>query len=196
VSKYFFCSFNRLFTCLLCLTAMTLFSCRSASAQVLTSNNATVALNAVLNETLGISASPATVNFSLAAGASTSGSTPVVVTTSWVLAATRASVNLYAWFATPSAALTDGATTPNNIPSAEVYASLPSGIPTTLTAFTQSNTLGIANGGLKLFTQSITSTNRQSNRSDSVTLQINLTNQTQLPAGTYTGTLNLQMQAL
>ena len=167
-----------------------------ASAQVLNSNSATVALNATLAETLGLSATPGTVNFTLLPGASAAGSAPVVVNTSWVLSALRGSVNLYAWFGTPSAALTDGASTPNVIPSSEVYASTPNGIPTTLTAFTQSNTLGVANGGLKLFSQSLSSVTREATRSDSINLQINLTGQPQLPAGTYTGTLNLQVQVL
>ena len=169
---------------------------RTASAQVLNSNTATVALNATMAETLAISATPGTVNFTLVPGSTSAGSAPVVVNTSWVLSALRGSVNLYAWFATPSAALTDGAATPNNIPSSEVYASTANGIPTTLTAFTQSNTLGVANGGLKLFSQTLSSSTRESSRTDSVNLQINLTGQPQLPAGTYTGTLNLQVQAL
>ena len=166
-----------------------------ASAQI-NSNAATVALNAILAESLSITASPSTVNFTLAPGSTAAGSAPVVVSSSWVLSATRGTVNLYSWFATPSAALTDGASTPNNIPSSEVYASLPGGIPTSMTAFSQSNTLGAANGGLKLYTQTMSSSNRQSSRSDSVSLQINLAAQPQLPAGTYTGTLNIQAQAL
>lgn len=168
---------------------------KGASAQV-NSNASTVALNAVLAETLGITASPSVVNFTLAPGSTAAGSAPVVVSSSWVLSATRGTVNLYAWFATPAAALTDGASTPNNIPSSAVYASLPNGIPTSMTAFSQSNTLGAANGGLKLFTQTMSSSNRASSRSDSVSLQINLASQPQLPAGTYTGTLNIQAQAL
>ncbi len=173
------------------------FICASqdVSAQV-NSNASTVALNAVLAETLALTASPSVVNFTLAPGSTAAGSAPVVVSSSWVLAATRGTVNLYAWFATPAAALTDGASTPNNIPSTAVYASLPNGIPTSMTAFSQSNTLGAANGGLKLFTQTLSSSNRASSRSDSVSLQINLASQPQLPAGTYTGTLNIQAQAL
>ena len=172
------------------------FSSQHASAQVLNSNTATIALNATLAETLGLSATPGTVNFTLVPAASASGSAPVVVNTSWVLSALRGTVNLYAWFATPSAALTDGASTPNNIPSSQVYASTPNGIPTVLTAFTQSNTLGVASGGLKLFSQTLSTATREATRSDSVSLQINLTNEAQLPAGTYTGTLNLQVQVL
>ena len=86
-----------------------------ASAQV-NSNAASVALNAVLGETLSVSATPATVNFTLVPGSTANGSAPVVVTTSWVLSPSRAALGMYAWFATPAAALTDGAATPDNIP--------------------------------------------------------------------------------
>jgi len=170
-------------------------SSRSAMAQ-LNSNSATVALNATLSEALSVSATPSAVNFTLVPGGTAAGSAPVAITTSWVLNAVRGSVNLYAWFATPSAALTDGASTPNNIPSSEFYASTPNGIPTSLTAFTQSNTLGVAGGGLKLFSQTLSSSTREASRTDNLSLQINLTSQPQLPAGTYSGTLNLQVQAL
>jgi hypothetical protein len=166
-----------------------------ASAQ-LNSNSSTVTLNASLLEQLTISASPATVNFALVSGAAATGSAPVVIQTSWLLLPTRANVKLFAWFATPAAALTDAATTPNNIPSTEVLGQMTSGTPTTFTAFTQSNTLGAANGGLLLFTQALTATNRAATRSDNLNLKIDLTAQPQLPAGSFTGTLNIQAQAL
>jgi hypothetical protein len=160
------------------------------------SGAASVTLNATLAETLTISATPANVNFTLAAGSTSVGSAPVAITSNWVLGPTRSTVKLYAWFATPTAALTDGASTPDNIPSSEVLGQMTSGTPTTYTAFTQSNTIGSANGGLLLFTQSLSSSNRESSRSDNLTLEINLSSQPQLPAGNYTGLLNLQAQAL
>lgn len=195
MSKSHISSATRHIAMAVALVLLSAFAAQSASAQV-NSNASTVALNAVMAETLGITASPSTVNFTLAPGSTAAGSAPVVVSSSWVLSATRGTVNLYAWFATPAAALTDGASTPDNIPSSEVYASLPNGIPTAMTSFSQSNTLGAANGGLKLYTQTLSSSNRESSRSDSVSLQINLASQPQLPAGTYTGTLNIQAQAL
>jgi hypothetical protein len=169
--------------------------CGRASAQ-LNSNSSTVTLNASLLESLTISASPATVNFSLVSGAAATGSAPVAIQTTWLLLPTRANVKLFAWFATPAAALTDGATTPNNIPSSEVFGQVTSGTPTSFTAFTQSNTLGAANGGLLLFTQALSALNRAATRSDNLNLKIDLTSQPQLPAGTFTGTLNIQAQAL
>ena len=56
---------------------------------------------------------------------------------------------------------------------------------------------GAANAGLKLATVPITAANRSANRTDAMTFNINLTGGTlpQLPANTYTGTLNIQAQA-
>ncbi len=171
------------------------FAAPAAQAQV-NSNSGTVGITATLPESLTVSASPATVTFTLVPQGTAAGSSPVSVVTSWVMLPTRASVNLYSWFATPAAALTDGASTPNNIPSSDVFASTPNGIPTTLTAFTQTNALGSTNGGLKLFSQALSISNREGTRTDAVTMQVNLTATPQLPAGTYTGTLNVQVQAI
>ena len=160
------------------------------------STSATVSLTATLGETLTLSATPANLTFTLAAGTAATGSAPIAITTSWVLKTNRSAVNLYAWFTTPSAALTDGAATPNNIPSSDVFGQMTTGTPASYTAFTQTNALGTASGGLALFSQSITSTNRAGTRSDNLNLKIDLTNEAQLPAGTYNGTLTLQAQSL
>lgn len=56
--------------------------------------------------------------------------------------------------------------------------------------------LGAAGAGLTLFTQALSGTNRNANRTDNLNLEINLASQPLLPAGTYTGTLNIQAQAL
>ena len=67
------------------------------------------------------------------------------------------------------------------------------------TAFTQgpdAGGVGTAGASLNLFTQAITSANFNSSKAVSLNLEINLASQPQLPAGTYTGTLNLQADAL
>src|ERR1700733_14689625 len=81
---------------------------QASHAQALNSNNSTVALNAVLAESLTVSASPAVVNFTLVPSGTANGSAPVSVTTTWALAKTRTSVKVYAYF-TSTTALTDGA---------------------------------------------------------------------------------------
>ncbi len=167
----------------------------AANAQV-TSSVATVQLKADLQESLTISATPANVNFALIAGGTAQGNVPVGITTSWVLSNSRSSVTLSGYFSSSTAALTDGAATPTNIPSSDVLGQVTTGLPTAFTAFTQSAPVGTAGAGLELFNQSISGTNRSASRTDNLNLRINLTGLPQLPAGTYTGTLNLQAQAL
>src|SRR2546422_7945328 len=72
------------------------------------SNQPTVNFNAVLGESLTVTASPGTVNFALATSGPAIGSSPIAITTAWALGSGRTSVNLVAYFTTASA-LTDGA---------------------------------------------------------------------------------------
>jgi hypothetical protein len=163
-----------------------------ASAQALNSGAQAIALNANLAESLSVTLSASSVNFALSAGSATNpGSAGITATTAWTLAPGRTSVGVYAYFASASAALTDGT---NNIPSSAFFISDNSGTPAALT-----NTVvyGAAAAGLKLATVPITATNRTASRTDAMTFNINLTGGTlpQLPANTYTGTLNIQAQA-
>jgi hypothetical protein len=163
-----------------------------ASAQ-LNSGAQTIALNANLAESLSLSLSATTVNFALSAGsANNAGSAGITATTAWTLAPGRTSVGVYAYFTSATAALTDGAG--DNIPSSAFYIADNAGASTPLT-----NTVafGAANAGLKLATVAITGTNRSASRTDAMTFNINLSGGTlpQLPANTYTGTLNIQAQA-
>jgi hypothetical protein len=103
---------------------------------------------------------------------------------------------LVGFFSSATAALTNGAATPVNIPASEVLGQMTTGAPTTFTSFTQTAPLGAAGAGLTLFSEPLTGTNRTANRTDNLNLEINLAAQPQLPAGTYTGTLNIQAQAL
>jgi len=167
----------------------------NAHAAALNSNTQTVALNATLGESLTISASVSTVSFTLANGSTVTGDKAVPITTTWVMGPGRTSVKLYGYFASSSAALTDGYTTPDNIPSASVLGQVTTGAPTTYTAFTQTAPWGAASAGLLLVNQAITASpaNFVGNRTDNLNLEINTP--AQLPAGTYTGTLTLQAQA-
>src|SRR5260221_14692658 len=72
----------------------------------LNSSTASVALTATLGETLTISATPNAVSFALLSSGVAAGSTPVVVTTTWILGSGRANVVLDAYFSNPAAALT------------------------------------------------------------------------------------------
>ena len=86
----------------------------------LNSNTASVALNATLGESLTVAATPSTVTILLVSGRTALGSSPVTITTTWNLRAGRAAVTLVGYFSSATAALTDGAATPSNIPSSEV----------------------------------------------------------------------------
>jgi hypothetical protein len=181
--------------CLL-LAALACLAARSAMAQ-LNSNTVTITLNATLAESISVSATPSTVSFTLVAGGTAVGSAPVAITTTWVLASSRANVVLDGYFASSSAALSGSASPVVNIPSSEVYGLMSTGSPTTYTAFSANTALGPTGAGLLLFTQALTSSNRNSNRTDNLSLEINLTAQPQLPAASnYTGSLFLQAQAL
>lgn len=158
-----------------------------ASHAQLNSNVATVNLNAVLGESLTISAGPATVNFTLVPNGVANGSAPVSVTTTWALAATRTNVALYAYFSTTDA-LTDGAG--NNIPAANVGGSVNSG---PSGAF--SNVTPFSNFGMSVFSQALGVGSYNTNRADTIDLTID-TAGLGLPSATYTGTLNLEAQAL
>ncbi len=171
--------------------AMTL-SPSMASAQ-LNSGAQTIALNAKLNESLTLTLSANTVNFTLSAGSATNaGSAGVTATTAWTLAQGRTAVGVYAYFSSAAAALTDGAG--DNIPSSAFSIADNAAAPA---ALTNTVAFGGANAGLQLANVAITGANRTSSRTDAMAFNINLTGGTlpQLPANTYTGTLNIQAQA-
>ncbi len=157
------------------------------------SNNSPVVLTATLLESITVTALPSAVAFNLTSGTTTDGATPVVITTAWVLGATRTNVKLYGSFASSSAALTDG--NGNDIPSANVLGQVTTGSPTSYTAFTATTPFGASGAGLMLFSQGITAVNLTGNRTDNLNLRIDLTT-LDVPAAVYVGTLNIQAQAL
>ena len=164
-----------------------------ASAQV-NSGAQAVTLNAKLAESLTLNLSANTVNFTLSAGSNTNaGSAGITATTAWTLAPGRNNVNVYAYFTSSTAALTDGSG--DNIPSSAFYIKDNA---SAAAALTNTVVFGGANAGLLLANVPITALNRTANRTDAMTFNIDLSTGTlpQLPANTYTGTLNIQAQAL
>jgi hypothetical protein len=171
--------------------AMT-FAVSMASAQ-LNSGAQTIALNANLTESLTLSLSANAVNFTLTSGAAANpGSTNITATTTWVLKPGRTAVGVYAYFANAAAALTDGVG--DNIPSSAFTIADNGGA---ATALTNTVAFGGANAGYQMANVAITGANKNSSRSDVMAFNIDLTGGTlpQLPANTYTGTLNIQAQA-
>jgi hypothetical protein len=126
------------------------------------------------------------------------GSSAVAITTTVYGISLLTNLSLYGYFSSASAALTDGASTPNNIPSSAVLGQVTTGSPTTFTAFTQSNAVGTAGAGLLLYSTNslpILSCLLALCRTDNLSLEINLGSLPQLPAGSYNGALILQAQA-
>jgi hypothetical protein len=176
--------------------AMAVAAMQPVYAASLNSNAPTVTLNATLGESLTVSTTVASVNFALINGQTVTGSQAVPITTNWVLLPSRTSVKLYGYFASSTAALSDGYTTPDNIPSSDVLGQVPTGVPTTFTAFTQTGIGASATAAsLLLVNQPISSStpNFVGSRTDNLNLEI--TTPAGLPAGSYTGTLTLQAQA-
>lgn len=162
----------------------------SVFAQV-NSNQAAVNLNAVMNETVSVSAAPATVNFTpLNPNGVTNGDSPVTINTSWVLMPSRGNLNVYAYFASTTA-LTNSASATYTIPVSSVLGTVDAG---SATAFTGNSPFGTGTS-LSIATVGIIGNNKNSSRSDTLALQIDTTG-AGLPAGTYTGTLFVQAQVI
>jgi hypothetical protein len=164
----------------------------SAGAQVLNSVAQPIALQAVLSQSITLTLSGNAVNFNLVAGsANNPGSTSITATTTWTLKPSVGSLKVYAFFANSASALTDGAG--NNIPSADFQISNNAGA---FTALTNTVPFGGANAGLQLSSTPILGNNKTGTRNDVMNFNINLSPLPNLPAGTYTGTLTIQAQAI
>lgn len=147
--------------------------------------------------TLSLSVTPSLVNFALVSKGVALGSLPVQITLGWGQRSCRfgCRVRAYAYFTNPNAALSGGAAPVGTIPSSEVYGQVPGGVPTTYSPFVQSNPMTGSSGSLFLFEQR---TNGKFGAAGSSTkqlnLEINLVNQPQLPAGSYSGIMFIQAQ--
>lgn len=162
--------------------------CSPVRAQ-LNANIANVNLNATLTTSLTVSASPGLVSFALVPNGTANGSATINITTSWTLRPSVGAVTCYAYFTAAGTALSDGAG--DNIPSANVLGSPNAAA---FAAFT-ANSPFAAGSSLQIFTERVIGTNKTKTRVDTLDLQINTTGLA-LPAGTYTGVLRIQAQAL
>ncbi len=141
--------------------------------------------------TLTVSATPASINFTLVNGGVATGSMPISIMSSWLLSL-GATVQLYAYFSTTSA-LTESAG-PGIIPVANVFGLCTTGLPTSYTAFTQTSPFSGATA-LEIYSASA-GIGLLVNRTDVLTMRINLSAViATLPADTYTGTLILEAYA-
>jgi hypothetical protein len=131
------------------------------------------------------------VNFALVSKGVATGSSGVTITTTWNVVGVLPTLNLYGYFTTATAALTDGRTPANLIPSSAVLGQMATGVPTSYTAFTQTAPFGGAGAGLTLINVS-SLVALSSNRTDVLNLKIDLSSLPKLPAGSYSGALTLQ----
>jgi hypothetical protein len=155
------------------------------------STQASVNLNAVINETVSVSATPGTVNFDpLNPNGVTSGDSSITINSAWVLSPSRGNLNVYAYFASTTA-LTHASSPTFTIPSSSVQGKVGAGA---FTAFT-GNSPFAAGSSLTVASVAIVGNNKNSSRSDTLSLQIDTTG-AGLPAGTYTGVLFVQAQAI
>jgi hypothetical protein len=164
-----------------------------------TSNNTTVALTATVNTslTVGLSGSTqtwttGTANPLTPGNASNPGNAGITVTTTWVLQPGNTSVALYGYFASAAVALAPAVGT-TNIPSSAFEIKVGAGAFTPVSGTNAG--FGVAGSSLLLQTTAITAANKVSNATAALTFNINLSTLPQLPADTYTGTLNIQAQA-
>jgi len=161
-------------------------------AQVRNSGASTITLQATLTPSVTVILSSNAVNFNLTPGnANNPGSNSITATTSWAVNNAVGLVSVYAFFANSASALSDGAG--DNIPSASFQISDNAGA---FNALTNSVAFGGANAGLRLGTTLIFLTNESGSRTDVLNFNINLSTLPNLPAGTYTGTLTIQAQAI
>jgi len=133
--------------------------------------------------------SGATEQFSLNANSSTNfGNTNITASTTWNLGPPN-TLNVYAYFASSTTALTDAAG--HNIPSSSFYVGDNGRVLSALTG----NTPYASGSGIQLESIDITPFNKTGTINDTMQFSINTAALSQLPAGTYTGTLYVQASA-
>jgi hypothetical protein len=181
--------FGRLVIRLLALSAVVAFRARELSAQA-----QVISLAATAPSQLSVTIQSGAVQ--LLAGVTDNAvndfPSPVVIQTAWNLNPGQTNtVNLVAYFTTPTQALVGGAT---QIPSSRILGRMVTGTPTTFTAITQNGVGGVgsAGGSLLLFSLNIDGSNKNASRSDNLDLRLDLVGLPALPAGSYSGVLNLR----
>lgn len=176
---------------------LVVFWAGKAAAAPASSNIATVALNATLNESLTVTVSSGTsINFTLAANtAANAGSATSTVTTAWSLKPGRNNIAVWAYFTSATAALNP--VTPGNtvtIPSSAVKIQMNGA--GAFNPCSNVSPFNAAASGVQIGATTITgNSNVNGTRTDTLSYQIDTTVVPQLPADTYTGVLNIQAQA-
>ena len=180
----------RSFTTITALFVSIVFLAHGAMAQ-LNSNQGAVNLNAVMGESVTISGAPATVNFTpLDPNGVTNGDAAITITTTWTLQPSRTTLSTYAYFATTTA-LTNTTDVSQTIASSRVEGQVGAGAFSSFTG----NSPFATGSSLPVAAVPINGTNKTGTRNDTLTLRID-TSGSGLSAGTYTGTLFVQAEAI
>jgi hypothetical protein len=117
---------------------------------------------------------------------------PIVIRTDWNLNPGQTNtVDVVAYFSIPAQAMTGGAV---QIPSSRIQGRVTTGLPAVFTPITQNalGGVGTAGGSLQLFSVVIGGANKNSFRTDNLDLRLDLVGFPTLPAGAYTGVLNIR----
>jgi hypothetical protein len=139
-------------------------------------------------DSLTILVSPGLVNFALKPSGISTGSFPIVLTTTWQIQRGGTNVRVYAYFSVPNAALSNAAG--GAIPTSRVFGSVNAG---PFQPFTGTSPLA-AGGSLLILSQQVRN-NKQFTRSDSLEIQIDTTGLGLTP-GAYTGVMRIQALAI
>ena len=147
-----------------------------------------------LGGTATVSASPGSTTFRpLVQGGISAATSPIVLTTKISGLSLVTTVSLYGYFSS-TAALSDSRG--DSIPTSAILGQCATGSPTAFTAFTSTDTKGLGAGSALLIWQTSNLLGLGSGRTDSLSLEINLSKVPQTPAGTYTGTVNFLVEFL
>jgi hypothetical protein len=117
---------------------------------------------------------------------------PIVIRTDWnVNPGQTNTVDVVAYFSIPEQAMTGGAI---QIPSSRIQGRVTTGLPAAFTPITGNalGGVGTAGGSLQLFSVVIGGANKNSFRTDNLDLRLDLVGFPTLPAGAYTGVLNIR----
>ena len=160
-------------------------------AQMVRMNQASGVKPRASGGTITLTATPGVITFGLVGGGAVTGSMPVTLLAAFAGLSVGGPMSLYGYFATTNALTT----VPGDvIPSSIVFGLCPTGSPTSYTAFTQSSPFAASSSLLVWQVNNILTLN--ANRTDTLTLKIDLTSKRQQPAGVYSGTLIFIVQSL
>ncbi|SNS32681.1 hypothetical protein SAMN05421770_101511 [Granulicella rosea] len=141
-----------------------------------------------------ITCTPTTASLALVSGGVSAASPTIAITSTWAGISLIANMNLYAYFTSSTQALSSTTPAGYYIASSQIKGQMPTGSPTSYTAFTQTGPFGGAGASLQLFAAN-NFLSLGGSRTDNLTLEIDLSSTPQMPANTFTGVMYLQAQA-